>query len=87
MSIATNDPAGPRFYLLNANGPTLFRRAVRMAVELKVDVILFSGTFEGLGSVNPGLIARSHRGAFPGCCPAHRTCDVMRCWSGVHPRG
>ena len=43
-------PDGPQFYLLNANGPTLFRRAVRFAVELKADVILFSGTFEGAGN-------------------------------------
>lgn len=45
-----NSPDGPRFYLLNANGPTLFRRAVRYAIEQKVDVILFSGTFEGAGN-------------------------------------
>jgi hypothetical protein len=43
-------PEGPRFLLLNANGPTLFRRAVRYAVEAKADVILFSGTFEGAGN-------------------------------------
>lgn len=43
-------PQGPRFYLLNANGPTLFRRAVRYAIEQKVDVILFSGNFEGGGN-------------------------------------
>src|SRR5262249_5010570 len=43
-------PRGPRFYLLNANGPTMFRRAVRFAVEEKVDVILFSGSFEGAGN-------------------------------------
>ena len=45
-----NSPDGPQFYLLNANGPTLFRRAVRTAVELKVDVVLFAGTFEGAGN-------------------------------------
>lgn len=45
-----NSPDGPQFYLLNANGPTLFRRAVRYAVEAKVDVILFSGNFEGAGN-------------------------------------
>lgn len=45
-----NAPDGPQFYLLNANGPTMFRRAVRYAVEQKVDVILFSGTFEGAGN-------------------------------------
>jgi hypothetical protein len=41
---------GPRFYLLNANGPTMLRRAVRYAIEAKVDVILFGGTFEGGGN-------------------------------------
>jgi len=41
---------GPRFYLLNANGPTMLHRAVRHAVEQKVDVILFSGSFEGGGN-------------------------------------
>lgn len=45
-----NAPTGPKFYLLNADGPTLFRRAVRMAIELKVDVILFGGSFEGAGN-------------------------------------
>ncbi len=45
-----NQPDGPKFLLLNANGPTLFRRAVRYAVEQRVDVILFSGTFEGAGN-------------------------------------
>lgn len=43
-------PNGPQFYLLNANGPTLFRRAVRYAIEQRVDVILFSGVFEGAGN-------------------------------------
>ena len=43
-------PRGPRFYLLNANGPTLFRRAVRYAIEERVDVLLFSGNFEGAGN-------------------------------------
>jgi len=43
-------PAGPRFYLLNANGPTMLRRAVRSAVEARVDLILFSGSFEGGGN-------------------------------------
>ena len=43
-------PNGPRFFLLNANGPTMLRRAVRYAMEAKVDVILFSGTFEGGGN-------------------------------------
>src|SRR5262249_27241110 len=43
-------PRGPRFYLLNANGPTMLRRAVRYAIEAKVDLVLFSGTFEGGGN-------------------------------------
>lgn len=46
------DPRGPQFYLLNANGPTLFRRAVRYAIEQKVDLILFSGHFEGAGNLD-----------------------------------
>ncbi|MDR3637936.1 MAG: S8 family serine peptidase [Isosphaeraceae bacterium] len=41
---------GPKFYLLNANGPTMLRRAVRYAIEQKVDVVLFSGSFEGGGN-------------------------------------
>jgi hypothetical protein len=41
---------GPKFYLLNANGPTMLRRAVRYAIEAKVDIILFSNTFEGGGN-------------------------------------
>ena len=45
-----SDPDGPQFYLLNANGPTMLRRAVRFAIEQKVDVILFSGTFDGGGN-------------------------------------
>lgn len=43
-------PEGPKFYLLNANGPTLFRRAVKYAMEEHVDIILFSGVFEGAGN-------------------------------------
>ena len=43
-------PEGPKFYLLNANGPTMLRRAVRYAVEARVDMILFSGSFEGGGN-------------------------------------
>jgi hypothetical protein len=43
-------PGGPKFYLLNANGPTMFHRAVRYAVEAKVDIILFCNTFEGGGN-------------------------------------
>lgn len=45
-----NSPEGPQFFLLNANGPTMFRRAVRYAIEQKVDIILFSSTFEGAGN-------------------------------------
>jgi len=43
-------PTGPKFFLLNANGPTMLRRAVRFAIEKKVDIILFSGSFEGGGN-------------------------------------
>ncbi|WP_435021300.1 S8 family serine peptidase [Tundrisphaera sp. TA3] len=43
-------PRGPQFVLLNANGPTMLRRAVRYAIERQVDVILFSGSFEGGGN-------------------------------------
>jgi hypothetical protein len=43
-------PNGPKFYLLNASGPTMLRRAIRYAIEQKVDVILFSGSFEGGGN-------------------------------------
>jgi hypothetical protein len=49
-AITGNHPGGPRFFLLNASGPTMLRRAVRYAVEQKVDVILFSGSFEGGGN-------------------------------------
>ena len=49
-AVTGNNPDGPQFYLLNANGPTMFRRAVRFAIELKADVILFSSTFEGAGN-------------------------------------
>ncbi len=47
---AGSDPRGPKFYLLNAGGPTLLRRAVRYAIEQKVDIILFSNSFEGGGN-------------------------------------
>lgn len=43
-------PDGPKFYLLNANGPTMLRRAVRYAIDHKVDILLFSGSFEGGGN-------------------------------------
>lgn len=49
-AISGNRPEGPKFLLLNANGPTLFRRAVKYAVEQKADIVLFSGTFEGAGN-------------------------------------
>ena len=49
-SVAGSRPGGPKFFLLNANGPTMLRRAVRYAIERRVDVILFSGAFEGGGS-------------------------------------
>jgi hypothetical protein len=49
-AVTGSRPDGPKFYLLNANGPTLFRRAVRYAIEAGVDVILFSGVFEGGGN-------------------------------------
>ena len=48
-AVAGSRPKGPKFYLLNANGPTMLRRAVRYAIEERVDVILFSGSFEGGG--------------------------------------
>lgn len=49
---------GPQFYLLNANGITNFRRAVRYAIEQRVDIILYSqnreccGNFDGGGFIN-----------------------------------
>ena len=52
------NPQGPKFYLLNANGITNFRRAVRYAIEQKVDLILYSqnreccGNFDGGGFLN-----------------------------------
>jgi hypothetical protein len=49
-SITGRKPAGPKFFLLNANGPTLFRRAVRYAIERQVHIILLSGHFEGGGN-------------------------------------
>jgi hypothetical protein len=49
-SVTGSNPGGPQFYLLNANGPTMLRRAVRYAIEQKVDLILFSGVFEGAGN-------------------------------------
>ncbi len=49
-AITGSDPRGPKFYLLNASGPTMLRRAVRFAIEQDVDIILFSGSFEGGGN-------------------------------------
>lgn len=49
-AVTGSHPRGPKFYLLNANGPTMLRRAVRYAIERRVDVILFSGAFEGGGN-------------------------------------
>ncbi|WP_020471345.1 S8 family serine peptidase [Zavarzinella formosa] len=57
-AVAGNSQQGPVFLLLNANGPTLFRRAVRHAIEQGVQIILFSahfeggGNFDGHGSIN-----------------------------------
>lgn len=48
----------PKFYLLNSRGFTNFRRAIRYAIELDVDIILFSqnweygGAFDGEGFIN-----------------------------------
>ena len=49
-AVTGSRPGGPKFYLLNASGPTMLRRAVRYAIEQNVDVILFSGSFEGGGN-------------------------------------
>ncbi|MFO0811032.1 MAG: S8 family serine peptidase [Gemmataceae bacterium] len=53
-AVTGSSPNGPKFYLLNAGGPTLFRRAVRYAIEQHVDIILFSGHFEGTGNYDGG---------------------------------
>lgn len=53
-AVTGSHPAGPKFYLLNANGPTMLRRAVRYAIEQRVDIILFSGSFEGGGNGDGG---------------------------------
>jgi Subtilase family len=49
-AVTGQNPRGPQFYLLNANGPTMLQRAVRFAIEQKVDLILFSNTFDGGGN-------------------------------------
>src|SRR5579884_850833 len=75
------DPRGPQLYLLNANGPTMFRRAVRYAIEAHVNVILFSNVFEGGGNgdgwgpinqivepaLNAGIIWINAAGNYGGC--------------------
>ena len=48
-AVTGSRPGGPKFFLLNANGPTMLRRAIRYAVEQGVDILLFSGSFEGGG--------------------------------------
>jgi hypothetical protein len=49
-AVTGSNPKGPQFFLLNANGPTMLRRAVRFAIDQKVDLILFSSAFEGAGN-------------------------------------
>jgi len=49
-AVTGSRPIGPKFFLLNASGPTMLRRAVRFAIERRVDIILFSGSFEGGGN-------------------------------------
>ena len=49
-ALSGSHPSGPQFYLLNANGPTMLRRAVRYAIEQRVNIILFSGSFDGGGN-------------------------------------
>lgn len=50
-----NNPLGPQFYLLNANGRKNFGCAIRYAREIaKVDIILFSQNFEYGGKFNGG---------------------------------
>jgi hypothetical protein len=49
-AVTGSNPKGPQFFLLNANGPTMLRRAVRFAIEQNVDIILFSASFEGGGN-------------------------------------
>jgi len=57
-AITGKQSVGPKIYLLNANGMTSFRNAVRFAMEKKVDVILyaqnweFGGNFDGKGFIN-----------------------------------
>lgn len=48
--VAGEGAKAPKLLLLNANGPTMFRRAVRAAIEARVAVILFSADFAGAGN-------------------------------------
>jgi hypothetical protein len=48
--VTGQNPRGPKFYLLNANGPTMLQRAVRFAIKEKVDLILFCNTLDGGGN-------------------------------------
>ena len=41
--------SGPKFYLLNANGPTMLHQSRSLRSEAHVDIILFSNVFEGGG--------------------------------------
>lgn len=49
-ALTGSHPTGPKFYLLNANGPTMLRRAVAWAIDRQVEIILFSGSFDGGGN-------------------------------------
>ena len=60
-AVTGSHPGGPQFYLLNASGPTMLRRAVRYAIEQKVDIILFSGSFEGGGNGDGRGPINAHR--------------------------
>ena len=81
-AIAGGSPRGPKFLLLNANGPTLFRRAVRLAIERKADVILFSGSFEGGGNgdgrgpIDRAVAERPGGRTSPGSTPRETTASA-----------
>lgn len=51
----------PQFYLLNANGFTNFRRAIRYAIQEKVDIIVYAqnweygGNYDGEGFINAAV--------------------------------
>ncbi len=52
-AMTANNPAGPRFVLLNSNGIPNFRCAVKYAMDVaKADIILFSQTFPYGGDFN-----------------------------------